>query len=77
MYHGEELISMKEAARRVGVSNVAVLYWIRSNLLPAFKVGNTYAILVSDLEKANERSLGTPNRKHAMRSRQQSNTTQA
>lgn len=62
-----EYVTQAEAARLVGVAAPTIMYWIKKGLLPAKKSGRILLIAMSDLEKANARSLQNIHRKVAMR----------
>lgn len=50
----EEYISIAEAARRLGISRVAVFKKVKKGQLPAQRMGRSYAILASMIEEAND-----------------------
>lgn len=52
-----EVLTQTEAARRVGVSAVSIMWWIKTGRLPARKAGKIVLIDLEDLERANEWSL--------------------
>jgi excisionase family DNA binding protein len=54
------LLSVTETAKRLGVIRQRVLQLINAGKLPAVKVGTTYVIKESDLELVKERKTGRP-----------------
>jgi excisionase family DNA binding protein len=58
-----DLISVTEAAKRLGVIRQRVLQLIDAERLPAVKVGNQYVIKEQDLELVAERKVGRPPKK--------------
>jgi len=63
----DELISAAAASKIVGVAPRTLRYWITgSKILPAVRVGYTFAVKLSDVMKANEVSLENPERKVAL-----------
>jgi len=55
-----ELLSLTEAAEKLGLSRKRVFDFIKENRLPAHKIGKTYAILESDLQLVSNRKTGRP-----------------
>lgn len=53
----DEVVTAKEAARRIGVGASTIRAWIFLGRLPAEREGWFWRIKVSDLDKANEESL--------------------
>ncbi len=53
-------ISTKEAAVRLGVGVRRIQALIAAGRLPAYKIGSSFAIRPSDLERANGRRNGRP-----------------
>lgn len=56
----ENLISMTEAAEKLGISRKRVFDFIKAERLPAQKIGKTYVIREVDLELVRERKTGRP-----------------
>jgi excisionase family DNA binding protein len=56
----ENLISMTEAAEKLGISRKRVFDFIKTERLPAQKIGKTYVIREADLELVRERKTGRP-----------------
>jgi excisionase family DNA binding protein len=54
------LLSVTEAAKRLGVIRQRVFQLIQSGKLPAVKVGSQYVIKESDLELVKDRKTGRP-----------------
>ena len=54
------LITTKEAARRLNISIRRVQALIAAGRMPAFKIGNSYAINESDLKTVSGRKSGRP-----------------
>ena len=54
------LISVTEAAKRLGVIRQRVFQLIKSGKLPATMVGSQYVIQESDLELVKDRQTGRP-----------------
>lgn len=54
------LITTKEASKRLNVSVRRVQALIAAGRLPAFKIGNSFAIEESDLKRVNARRTGRP-----------------
>ena len=54
------LISVTEAAKRLGVIRQRVLQLIDAGRLPAMKVGSTYVIREPDLDLVKDRKPGRP-----------------
>jgi excisionase family DNA binding protein len=59
----KDLISSKEAAKKLGVSIRRVQALITSGKLPAQKIGNSYVVQEKDLELVKNRQPGRPPRK--------------
>ena len=55
-----KLLSVIEAAEKLGVSRWRVNQFINEGRLPAKKVGRSYVILESDLELVENRQTGRP-----------------
>jgi excisionase family DNA binding protein len=55
-----KLLSAKEVAEKLGVSDRRVRFLITSGKLPATRVGNSYVIQESDLKVVAERKNGRP-----------------
>ncbi len=55
-----KLLSVIEAAEKLGVSRWRVNQFINEGRLPAKKVGRSYIILESDLELVENRQTGRP-----------------
>ena len=55
-----KLLSVIEAAEKLGVSRIRVNQFIDEGRLPAQKVGRSYVILESDLELVKDRKTGRP-----------------
>ena len=55
-----KLLSAKEVAGKLGVSDRRVRFLITSGKLPAIRVGNSYVIQESDLKVIGERKNGRP-----------------
>ncbi|MEJ7862136.1 MAG: helix-turn-helix domain-containing protein [Pyrinomonadaceae bacterium] len=55
-----KLLSAKEVAEKLGVSDRRVRFLITSGKLPAIRVGNSYVIQESDLKVVAERKNGRP-----------------
>ncbi len=55
-----KLLSTKEVAEKLGVSDRRVRFLIISGRLPAIRVGNTYVIQESNLKFVAERKNGRP-----------------
>lgn len=55
-----EILSTKEAAKKLKVSAIRVRQFIREGRLPAQKVGRDYIIKEKDLEKVEDRQPGRP-----------------
>jgi excisionase family DNA binding protein len=49
-HDGEELITIPEAAARVGAAAPTVWRWVTKGALPAYRVGRIYIVCVSDLD---------------------------
>jgi len=60
-----KLLSAKEAAEKLGVSDRRVRFLITSGKLPATRVGNSYVIQESDLKVVAERKNGRPKKEVA------------
>ncbi len=56
----DNLLSVMEAAEKLGVSRWRVNQFINEGRLPAKKIGRSYVIKESDLEKLQERKVGRP-----------------
>ncbi len=56
----DKLLSVVEAAERLGVNRQRVQVLITEGRLPAQKIGNSYVIKESDLELVKERKTGRP-----------------
>jgi excisionase family DNA binding protein len=56
----KDLISVTQAAERLGLSRKRVFEFIRDQRLPAVKVGSAYVIKTADLELVKERKTGRP-----------------
>ena len=56
----DNLISVTEAAKRLGIIRQRVFQLIQSERLPAVKVGSQYVIKESDLELVKDRKTGRP-----------------
>jgi excisionase family DNA binding protein len=54
------LLSVIEAAEKLGVSRIRVNQFIDEGRLPAQKVGRSYVILESDLQLVENRQTGRP-----------------
>ena len=54
------LLSVMEAAEKLGVSRWRVNQFINDGRLPAQKIGRSYVIKESDLEFVQERKVGRP-----------------
>lgn len=54
------LLSVMEAAKKLGVSRWRVNQFINDGRLPAQKIGRSYIIKESDLEFVRERKVGRP-----------------
>ena len=48
--HGDNMLSTKEAADKLGVSRQRVCVWIKEGRIPAERVGNVW-VLPDDVEK--------------------------
>jgi len=57
-----DILTQTEAARRIGVSSTAIMFWIRSGRLPARKAGGIVLIDAGELEKVNAWSLNNKKR---------------
>ena len=55
-----KLLSVIEAAEKLGVSRIRVNQFIEEGRLPAQKVGRSYVILESDLQLVKDRKTGRP-----------------
>ncbi len=55
-----KLLSVIEAAEKLGVSRIRVNQFIDEGRLPAKKVGRSYVILESDLQLVENRQTGRP-----------------
>lgn len=55
-----DLISVTQAAERLGLSRKRVFEFIQDQRLPAVKVGSAYVIKTADLEFVKERTTGRP-----------------
>ena len=55
-----KLLSAKEAAEKLGVSDRRIRFLITDGKLPATRVGNSYVIQESDLKIVAERKTGRP-----------------
>ncbi len=55
-----KLLSVIEAAEKLGVSRIRVNQFIDEGRLPAQKVGRSYVILESDLQFVENRQTGRP-----------------
>ncbi len=55
-----KLLSVIEAAEKLGVSRIRVNQFIDEGRLPAQKVGRSYVILESDLQLVENRQTGRP-----------------
>ncbi len=60
MNKGTKLLSVIEAAEKLGVSRIRVNQFIEEGRLPAQKVGRSYVILESDLQLVENRQTGRP-----------------
>ena len=60
-----KLLSAKEVAEKLGVSDRRVRFLITSGKLPATRVGNSYVIQESDLKVVAERKNGRPKKEAA------------
>ncbi len=60
-----KLLSAKEVAKKLGVSDRRVRFLITSGRLPAIRVGNTYVIQEKDLRFVAERKNGRPKKEAA------------
>lgn len=60
MEEAGNLIGVKEAAEKLGLTRKRILDFIRLGRLPAQKIGNSFAIRESDLELVKERKTGRP-----------------
>lgn len=56
----DNLLSVMEAAEKLGVSRWRVNQFINEERLPAKKVGRSYVINENDLELVQERKIGRP-----------------
>lgn len=56
----DNLLSVTEAAERLGVIRQRVFQLIQSGRLPAVKVGSQYVIKESDLQLVEDRPTGRP-----------------
>ncbi len=54
------LLSVIEAAEKLGVSRIRVNQFIDEGRLPAKKIGRSYVILESDLQLVENRQTGRP-----------------
>ncbi len=54
------LLSVFEAAEKLGVSRIRVNQFIDEGRLPAKKIGRSYVILESDLQLVENRQTGRP-----------------
>jgi len=54
------LLSVIEAAEKLGVSRIRVNQFIDEGRLPAKKIGRSYVILESDLQLVKNRQTGRP-----------------
>lgn len=54
------LLSVIEAAEKLGVSRIRVNQFINEGRLPAQKIGRSYVILESDLQLVENRQTGRP-----------------
>lgn len=55
-----KLLSVIEAAEKLGVSRIRVNQLIDNGRLPAQKIGRSYVILESDLQLVKDRPTGRP-----------------
>ncbi len=55
-----KLLSAKEAAEKLGISDRRIRFLITDGKLPATRVGNSYVIQESDLKLVAERKTGRP-----------------
>ncbi len=60
-----KLLSAKDVAEKLGVSDRRVRFLITSGKLPATRVGNSYVIQESDLKVVAERKNGRPKKEAA------------
>lgn len=56
----ENLISLTEAAEKLGLTRKRVFDFIKDERLPAQKIGTTYVIRESDLDLIKDRKPGRP-----------------
>ncbi len=56
----KNLLSITEAAKRLGVIRQRVFQLVQTGKLPAVKVGSQYVIKESDLELVKDRKTGRP-----------------
>lgn len=56
----DNLISVTQAAEKLGLSRKRVFEFIRAERLPAVKVGAAYVIKESDLQLVGQRATGRP-----------------
>ena len=59
------LLSVTETAKRLGVIRQRVFQLIQSGKLPAVMVGSQYVIKESDLELVKDRKTGRPSKKES------------
>lgn len=57
----DELISVKQASQRLGITPARITTLIREGRLPAEKIGKTWVIRVRDLHLVEDRPVGNPN----------------
>ena len=53
-------VSIKEAAKMLGISDKTVYYYVDQKRLPAVRAGNILLISIEEIEKFNLRSVGRP-----------------
>jgi excisionase family DNA binding protein len=60
-----QLLSIPQAAARVGVSRIRVWQWVNDKRLPAVKLGNYWFIDESDLQSVRPLKRGRPRKDEA------------
>ena len=63
----EQLLTVKEAAKRLACTEAAIRKWLYSHRLPAVRVGRLVRVRESDLDEAVKKGLNPPLSKSSSR----------